>query len=74
MYNELLKHGVQSRKYFYPLTVNSSNFNEEGSLVKKFNLVTASDIAQRVLCLPLYPELPIEEVHRIVEIVELLAH
>jgi dTDP-4-amino-4,6-dideoxygalactose transaminase len=74
VYNELLKHGVQSRKYFYPLTVNSSNFNEEGSLVKKFNLVTASDIAQRVLCLPLYPELPIEEVHRIVEIVELLAH
>jgi dTDP-4-amino-4,6-dideoxygalactose transaminase len=70
IYEELLRQGIASRKYFYPLTVSNNYFNSKKTdLVKKFGLEVASDIAGRVLCLPLYPGLGFETVDRIVELV-----
>src|SRR5208283_1343301 len=70
IYEELLRQGVGSRKYFYPLTVDAHYFSSKGTdFEKKFGLTVASDVAGRVLCLPLYPDLGFEAVDRIVEII-----
>lgn len=54
----LLKKGFNPRKYFYPLTSNFEYFKNTGiDMEKKFGLKISSEIAERVLCLPLYPEL-----------------
>lgn len=58
IYLELIKNGVHSRKYFYPLTVNYDYFKwERQDFVKEHDLKVASDISNRVLCLPLYSSL-----------------
>jgi dTDP-4-amino-4,6-dideoxygalactose transaminase len=73
-YNELLRHEICARKYFYPLTVDSDYFKKEGAYVaKRANLDVAINVSQRVLCLPLYPDLPVEEVDRVTEIIKLVA-
>ena len=60
----LAAHGVFARKYFYPLTNHCSayGFHGDETPIAKF-------ISDRVLCLPLYPELALEDVDRICEIV-----
>ncbi len=68
VYNQLLKTGIHSRKYFYPLTVNFEYFKRENiDLVEKYNLKIASNIADRVLCLPIYSDLELEVVDRIAD-------
>jgi dTDP-4-amino-4,6-dideoxygalactose transaminase len=70
-YSELLKHGIRSRKYFFPLAVYFDYFKEEDSdPVVKYDLHKAFDISGRVLCLPLYHDLRLEDVDRIIEIVK----
>lgn len=67
---ELLKNGVFSRKYFYPLTTEAVYFKEKGqNLIKKYNLNRALDISNRILCLPLYPDLDLQVVENIIGIV-----
>lgn len=67
IHQELLKIGINCRKYFYPLTVNYEYFMKRNvDLVKKYNLKNASDIADRILCLPIYPELETEIIDEII--------
>ena len=41
IYSLLLKHGIKSRKYFFPLTVNFDYFKESGvNLIEKYQLDT----------------------------------
>lgn len=71
VYTELIKNGIKSRKYFYPLTVDFDYFKEKGiNLIEKAHLKVASDIANRVLCLPLYPDIKIKTVNRIINIIK----
>jgi dTDP-4-amino-4,6-dideoxygalactose transaminase len=71
VYSELIKNGIKPRKYFFPLTVNFDYFKVENSdLVKKYDLGTAFDISNRILCLPLYPDLGTENVRRIAGIIQ----
>jgi len=73
VYSELIKNEIKPRKYFYPLTVSFDYFKQEGTnLVEKYGLKVASDIASRVLCLPLYPDLEMEAVDNITSIIEQL--
>ena len=68
VYDQLLKKGFHSRKYFYPLTTTFEYFKPQNiDLIKKYNLKKASDIANRVLCLPIYPDLEEEIVNKIIE-------
>jgi dTDP-4-amino-4,6-dideoxygalactose transaminase len=70
IYSELILSGIKSRKYFYPLTVFSDYFKEKGkNLVEEYNLHVAADISNRVLCLPLYADLDIGVVDKIVKII-----
>lgn len=68
VFSELVKEGINARKYFYPLTVNFDYF-KRGSmdLIEKYDLKTAFDVSNRVLCLPLYPDLETWIVDRITD-------
>lgn len=66
VFDALAKNGIGARKYFYPLTNTFACFH------KKYDVdetPVARRIAKRVLTLPLYAALPLEEVDRICKIV-----
>lgn len=74
VYVELLKHGFKSRKYFYPLITDFSYFKDK-KITHECRLEVASDISNRVLCLPLYPDLDPAIVDKITTIIKtLLSH
>ncbi len=60
----LAEHDIFARKYFYPLTNHCSAYGFHGD-----ETPIAKYISDRVLCLPLYPELALEDVDRICEII-----
>ena len=71
IYSALIKNEIKPRKYFFPLTVNFSYFKKRGmDLIEKYRLRKAADIANRVLCLPLYPDLEIAAVDNITSIIK----
>ncbi|VYU41615.1 aminotransferase class I/II-fold pyridoxal phosphate-dependent enzyme [Clostridium tertium] len=65
VYEKLKKENIFARKYFFPLT---SDFECYKGLFNNDTPV-ARYISERILCLPLYSELEIEEIHRICEII-----
>lgn len=71
IYLELTSNGIKPRKYFFPLTVEFDYFRADGiDYVRKYGLNVASDIAGRVLCLPLYPDLDAAAVGNIIGIIK----
>lgn len=67
VYNELRKKNIYARKYFYPLTSDAVCFKNE---YEAFLLENAHRVSDNVLTLPLYPDLNVEEIEKIVEIVK----
>jgi len=70
VYRGLLRNGIKARRYFYPLIPSFKYIQdvEEKSLRRK-NFDVASDIASRVLCIPLFPDLKINTINKITEII-----
>jgi len=68
LYDLLKENGVWSRKYFYPLISNMSPYKSLNS-ARQNNLITANYISQRILCLPIYPDLKLESVEKIIMII-----
>lgn len=62
----LAEQGIMARRYFYPLT---SAFPCYAGRYVPGDTPIAADISQRVLTLPLYGDLPLQEVDRICDIV-----
>ena len=62
----LERHNVMVRKYFYPLTSSFQAFHRKYDVHKT---PVALHISKRVLTLPLYPDLPIEDVDRICDLI-----
>ena len=58
--DRLAEQGIFARKYFFPLTNHCTAYGFRGE-----ETPIAKHISDRVLCLPLYPELALEEVDRI---------
>jgi len=70
MYSKLIMNGIKPRKYFFPLTVNFDYFKEKGvNLVEKYGLDEATKISNTVLCLPIYSDLEIPIVEKIISII-----
>lgn len=69
VYSELLKNDIKSRKYFYPLTANFDYFKGGVDLIQKYNLNNAVNISNGILCLPIYSRLDLNEVDRVINIV-----
>lgn len=68
--HQLLKdQGIIARRYFYPLISEFAVYKNLPSAGQR-DLPVATQAAQKVLCLPIYPALPIDEVNRIIDIIE----
>lgn len=66
VYDALAQQGIGARKYFYPLTNTFSAFNGKYDVSET---PIALHISKRVLTLPLYAELALEDVDRICDII-----
>jgi dTDP-4-amino-4,6-dideoxygalactose transaminase len=56
LYYKMRDHNIFARRYFYPLISNFPMYKNLPSS-KKSNLPVASDAADKILCLPIYPNL-----------------
>lgn len=68
LYDKLKKNNIYARKYFHPLISNFSTYRGLKS-AHPDNLPVANKIAEKILCLPIYPELEDAEVNKILELI-----
>ena len=68
LYEKLKANNIYGRRYFYPLISEFSTYRGLPSAAKE-NLPNAHKIANEVICLPIYPDLEIKFVKRIVDII-----
>lgn len=66
LYQKLKSQGIYTRRYFYPLISDFPMYRGLSSAAHS-NLPIATNAAQRVLCLPIYPNLDNDDVDRIVD-------
>lgn len=66
MFEKLAEHGIGARKYFYPLTNSFDCFNGKYDIDKT---PVSRHISNRVLTLPLYADLALEDVDRICDVI-----
>lgn len=69
----LLKNNIKPRKYFYPLTSEAEYLKDGRYLSGRCDLKVASDIANRILCLPLYEGLTKYKIKKITNIIKKLS-
>jgi dTDP-4-amino-4,6-dideoxygalactose transaminase len=67
IYNLLREHNILTRRYFYPLITQFPMYRSLPSS-NAANLPVAVEMAQRILCLPIYPGLADADIARIVDI------
>ncbi|NBI07040.1 DegT/DnrJ/EryC1/StrS family aminotransferase [Senegalia massiliensis] len=67
IFEELKEHDIIARKYFYPLTNNIKCYKD---IFNSNNTPIAKYIAERVLTLPLYADLNLDDVDRICKIIK----
>lgn len=68
LYQRLREHNIFTRRYFFPLISDFPMYRGFPSADRN-NLPVAADVANRVLCLPIYPQLEDAEVESIVQII-----
>jgi len=68
LYQRLREHGIFSRRYFYPLISDMPMYRGLPSAAPA-NLPVARQVANEILCLPIYPGLSDEDQSRILEII-----
>ncbi|KFC13241.1 aminotransferase [Trabulsiella guamensis ATCC 49490] len=68
LYDALKAQNIYSRRYFYPLISSFSMYRHLPSASPE-SLPVASDIAEKILCLPIYPDLTLEDQARVVNII-----
>lgn len=64
LYEKMKENGVHPRRYFYPLISDFPMYRGFASSHRD-NLPVATQAASQVLCLPIYPDLPLEKVDEI---------
>lgn len=72
LYGALKDHGIFSRRYFYPLISDFPMYRSFES-ARRSNLPVAAMMAEKVLCLPIYPDMTDVDVERVVNVVSGLA-
>ncbi|MBD3289103.1 hypothetical protein GF337_09890 [candidate division KSB1 bacterium] len=68
LYEELKRRGIYGRRYFYPLISQFPSYRGLPSASPE-NLPVAEEIAEKVICLPNYPDLDLCEISRICHII-----
>jgi len=65
---ELKRHGIHARRYFHPLLSELPMYREHAS-ASRDRMPVATAIANRMLCLPLYHDLPDEDQDRVISVI-----
>lgn len=68
LYDALKAENVYSRRYFYPLISSFAMYRHLPSAAID-KLPVANTLAEQILCLPIYPDLSIEDQHRVIDII-----
>ena len=68
LYNKLMASNIIVRRYFYPLISDFPMYKDLSS-AQRNNLPVAANIADKVLCLPIYPELTKIDQLRVIELI-----
>ena len=71
LYNELKKHNIYARRYFYPLVCDFACYR---SISVKDPLTVARKVAGRILTLPIYHNLDLDDVQKIWDIIKKMSH
>ncbi|MFW6224821.1 MAG: DegT/DnrJ/EryC1/StrS family aminotransferase, partial [Bacteroidota bacterium] len=71
LYEKLKQHNIFGRRYFYPLISEFSMYKGLES-ANHANLPVAEKMAKQVICLPIYPDLSIDDALMIVEFIKVL--
>lgn len=69
LYERLREAGIYARRYFYPLISDMPMYRGLSSAAAS-NLAVAKSIADRILCLPIYPELSVDDQERVINIIQ----
>lgn len=69
LYENMKNNGIFSRRYFYPLISSFPMYRGLPS-ASPVNLPVATRIAEKVLCLPIHPNLSEEDVFRVVSVIK----
>jgi dTDP-4-amino-4,6-dideoxygalactose transaminase len=69
LYAKLKENNIFSRRYFYPLISNFPTYRGLTS-ANKDNLPVANDIAEKVLCLPIYSVIQQSDIERIITLIK----
>lgn len=68
LYNKLKKNNILGRRYFYPLISDFSTYRKLDS-ANPSNLPIANKIADKVICLPIYGDLELADVQRVINVI-----
>ncbi|MBE9640910.1 DegT/DnrJ/EryC1/StrS family aminotransferase [Salipiger pacificus] len=69
LYFHMKAHGVHPRRYFYPLITEFPMYRQFVSS-SRHDLPIATQASERVLCLPIYPDLSDQDVDRVIALIE----
>ncbi len=69
LYEEFKKNDIYARRYFYPLISQFPTYKNLNSSDPK-NLPVAERLSKEVLCLPIYPDLEMKNVEKIINIIK----
>jgi dTDP-4-amino-4,6-dideoxygalactose transaminase len=69
LFQKLQENDVYARRYFYPLISDFPMYRGLPSAAQS-NLPVASRIAREVICLPIYPDLQLDQVDRIIDTIQ----
>lgn len=68
LYNKLKENNILGRRYFYPLISDFSTYRELDS-ANTTNLPIANKVAEQVICLPIFDNLEIVDVERVIKVI-----
>lgn len=68
LYEELKKYNIYGRRYFYPLISQFPSYRGLNS-AQEANLPVAGEVADQVICLPIYPNLSFSNIEIITQII-----
>jgi dTDP-4-amino-4,6-dideoxygalactose transaminase len=69
LYARLREHNIIARRYFYPLISEFPMYRTVAG-ASRSNLPVASAVAEKVLCLPIYPDMEKERLARVIDVIQ----
>jgi len=69
LYSMLKLNGIYTRRYFYPLISDFPTYKGLPSASRE-NLSVAKTISDKVLCLPIYPDLSMEDIKKLIDLLD----